>query len=128
MIGFYGFNPAQNPATSRLFGPNVVDQGQQTFQQGWSQFKPFNEEEFAQQQAAAKAAALAAQSKQSQQPPAQYYIDSWNQGIKGADFKPGDWMSHMRNVSGYNRDSADAKMLKSMGYDFNPIKGWVQKK
>lgn len=63
MIGFYGFNPAQNPSTSRLFGPNIVNQGQQAFQQGYGQFKPFNEEEFAQQQAAARAAALANQAK-----------------------------------------------------------------
>lgn len=66
MIGFYGFNPAQNPSTSRLFGPNIVNQGQQAFQQGFAQFKPFNQDDFQNQQAQAqaRAAALAAQSQQ----------------------------------------------------------------
>jgi len=80
MIGFYGFNPMQNPGTSRLFSPNVIQQGQQAFTQGYGQFKPFNEEDFAKQQEAAKAAALEAQASKKQTTGA---IPGWNYAKQG---------------------------------------------
>lgn len=39
---FYGFNFQNNPQFSRLFGQNVMNNAQQAFGQGMSQFTPFN--------------------------------------------------------------------------------------
>ena len=41
-LGFYGFNFGENPLYSRLFNKDVMQRGQQAYQQGMEMFKPYD--------------------------------------------------------------------------------------